>query len=180
MKSTIQRALFAVAVATLGAAAVGTASAQTSSSAPNTSPPHHMHRGHFRNFGGAPFLGTLLRATRQLGVTQPQLALTPTQKDSIKSILTSARPARHSGTQPQGPGVTVLGNPGSQGYAAAVQAAEAAAQSRVQQQSLLAQQVYGVLTKPQQDQLPTVLASIQAKEQARRAQWASRHATGNG
>jgi hypothetical protein len=179
MKSTIQRALFAVAVATLGAGAVGAASAQTSSSAPNTSPPHHMHRGHFRNFGGAPFLGSLLRATRQLGVTQPQLALTPTQKDSIKSILSSARPAHQSGTQPQGPGITVLGNPGSQGYAAAVQAAEAAAQSRVQKQSLLAQQIYGVLTKPQQDQLPTVLASIQAKEQARRAQWASRHATGN-
>jgi hypothetical protein len=179
MKSTIQRVLFAVAVATLGAGAVGTASAQTSSSAPNTSPAQHVHRGHFRNFGGAPFLGTLLRATKQLGVTQPQLALTPTQQDSIKSILASARPTHQRGTQPQGPGITVLGNPGSQEYAAAVQAAEAAAQSRIQKQSLLAQQVYSVLTKPQQDQLPIVLASIQAKEQARRAQWASRHATGN-
>ena len=36
MKSTIQRVLFAVAVATLGAGAVGTAAAQTSSSAPTT------------------------------------------------------------------------------------------------------------------------------------------------
>ena len=180
MKSTIQRALFAVAVATLGAGAVGTASAQTNSSAPNTSTPHHMHRGHFRDFGGAPFVGTLLRATRQLGTLQPQLALTPTQQDSIKTILTSARPTHQPGTQPQGPGITVLGNPGSQGYASAVQAAEAAAQSRIQKQSLLAQQIYSVLSKAQQDQLPTVLASIQAKEQARRAQWASRRATRNG
>lgn len=180
MKSTIQRALFAVAVATLGAGAVGTACAQTNSVAPSTSPPQHMHRGHFRSFGDAPFVGTLLRATRRLGVTQPQLALTPTQQDSIKSILSSARPGHQPGSQPRGPGITVLGNPGSQGYAAAVQAAEAAAQSRIQQQSLLAQQIYGVLTKPQQDQLATVLASIQAKQEARRAQWASRHATGNG
>jgi hypothetical protein len=178
MNSTIQRVLFAVAVAALGAGAVGTACAQTNSSAPSTTPPHHMHRGHFRGFGGAPFVGMLLRATKQLGVSQPQLALTQTQQDSIKSIIASARHGHRPGTQAAG--ITVLGDPGNQGYAAAVQAAETAAQSRIQQQSLLEQDIYGVLSKAQKDQLPIVLASIQAKEQARRAQWASRHATGNG
>jgi hypothetical protein len=173
MKSTIQRALFAVAVATLGAGAVGTASAQTTASAPGTSPPHHMRHGHFRGFGGSPFVSSLLRATRQLG-------LLPEQQASIKAILASARPTHQAGTQPQRPDLTVLGNPGSQNYAAAVSAAETAAQNRIQKQSLLAQQIYAVLSKSQQDQLPNVLAAIEAKEQARRAQWASKHATGNG
>jgi hypothetical protein len=179
MKLTFQRAVFAVAVAALGAGAVAMAAAPTSSSAPTTTPSHHLHRGHFRGFRGTPFVGTLLRATRQLGVMQPQLALTQTQQDSIKTILAGER--RHQpGDQPQGPDITVLGDPGSQGYAAAVQDAEAAAQARIQKQSLLAEQIYGVLSTAQKDQLPTVLASIQAKEQTRRAQWASRHATGNG
>ncbi len=172
MKSTIQRVLCAVALATLGAAAVGTASAQTSSSAPGVSPPHHMHGGQFRHFGGSPFLGSLLRATRQLN-------LLPAQQASIKTILSTARP-HQPGTQPQRPDITVLGNPGSQGYAAAVQGAQAAASARVLKESTLAEQIYAVLTKSQQDELPTVLASIQAKEQARRAQWAGRHATSNG
>lgn len=173
MKSTIQRVLCAVALATLGAGAVGTASAQTSSSAPAAVAPHHMHGGHFRHFGGSPFVGSLLRATRQLN-------LLPAQQASIKTILSAARPTHQPGTQPQGLDITVLGNPGSQGYAAAVQGAQAAASARILKESTLAEQIYAVLSKSQQDELPTVLASIQAKEQARRAQWANKHATGNG
>jgi hypothetical protein len=44
----------------------------------------------------------------------------------------------------------------------------------------LAGEIYGVLTPTQQKQLPTVLASIQAQQQARRAAWAAKHAAGNG
>jgi hypothetical protein len=173
MKSTIQRVLCAVALATLGAGAVGTAAAQTSASAPAATPPQHMHGGHFRRSGGSPFVGSLLRATRQLN-------LLPAQQASIKSILAGARGTHQPGTQPQGPDITVIGNPGSQGYAAAVQGAQAAAAARIVKESTVAEQIYAVLSKSQQDELPAVLASIQAKEQARRAQWASRHATGNG
>ena len=182
MKSTIQRVLLAVAVATLGAGAVGMASAQSPSSAPGTSPPHRMHRGQFRHFGGSPFVSSLLRATRQLGKTPQtqQLALSSTQQADIKQILAAARPHHQPGTEPQRPGITVLGDPGSQGYAAAVQAAEAAATARIQEQTALAQQIWGVLSPGQQGAVPAILASIQAKEQARRAQWAARHAAANG
>jgi hypothetical protein len=171
MKSTIQRALFAVAVVTLGAGAIGTASAQQASSAPNAVPQPGEHRGHFRHFGG-PFVGPLLRATKQMN-------LSATQQASIKSILVSAHHAHQPGTAPEGPSLTVLGNPADPSYAAAVQTEQAKAQVRIQQETTLAGQIYAVLTSQQQQQLPAVLASLQAQQQARRAQWAAKHAGGN-
>lgn len=171
MKSTIQRLLLAVAVATLGAAAVGPACAQSSSSAPGTTPPHGVHRGHFNHFGGGRFVGSLLRATRQLN-------LTTEQQSNIKTILSNARHGQHSGSQQ--PVLTVIGNPSDPGFASAVQGAAADASNRVQKESALAGQIYSVLTATQQQQLPGVLASIQAKQDARRAAWASKHAAGNG
>jgi len=182
MKSTIQRVLFAVAVATLGAGAVGTESAQSSSSAPGTSPPHHLRHGHFRHFGGSPFVGTLLQATRQLGKAPgtQSLALSTGQQETIKSILTEARPHHQPGSGPKGPGITVLGNPGDPGYSAAVAAAEAAATARIQTQTTLATDIWNVLSTNQKNALPNILAAIQAKQEARRGQWAAKHATGNG
>jgi hypothetical protein len=53
--------------------------------------------------------------------------------------------------------------------------------NRVHNESLVAAQIYGVLNPQQVQQLPAVLASIQAKEQARRAAWAAkRNNSGNG
>lgn len=170
MKSTIQRTLLAVAVAALGAGAVGTASAQ--SSAPIATPQQGPHRGHFHHFGGR-FVGTLLRATTQLG-------LTAQQQQSIRDILQSARQGHQRGAVPQGPGMTVLGNPGDPNFAAAVQNEQSKAQVRIQEETALAGQIYGVLTPTQQQQLPTVLASLQAKADAQRAAWAAKHAAGNG
>src|ERR1700728_4162409 len=84
MKSTIRGVLFTVAVATLGAGAVGTACAQSAPAAPASSAPQQAHhRGHFRHFGGSPFLGTLLRATRQLS---GQFVLTSAQQAQIKTL----------------------------------------------------------------------------------------------
>jgi hypothetical protein len=171
MKSTIQRALFTVAVAALGAGAVGTASAQATTSAPGALP-QQGHHGHFHHFGG-PFVGTLLRATKQLN-------LTATQQASIKSILHSAHQGHQPGAAPQCPGLTVLGNPADPNFAAAVQNAQSKAQARIQQETVLAGQIYAVLSQQQQQQLPTVLASLQAQDAARRAQWAAKHAAGNG
>jgi Spy/CpxP family protein refolding chaperone len=175
MKSTIQRVLFAVAVATLGAGTVGTACAQSAATAAASSGPQQTHhRGHFRHFGGSRFLGSLLRATQQLN-------LTPDQQTSIKGILASARHTHQPAAQPQQPAMTVLGNPGDPGFASAVQGAQTAAAGRIQKESALAGQVYAVLNSTQRQQLPTVLASIQAKQQARRATWAAKHASsGNG
>ncbi len=174
MKSTIQRALFAVAVATLGAGAVGTASAQTTTTpAPATKGAQHPHhRGHFRHGGGS-FVSSLLRATKQLN-------LTTDQQSSIKSILAASGPARGAGTRPQHPALAVMGNPGDRTFASAVQNAQSAASGRVQKDSALAGQIYGVLNTAQRQALPGVLASIDAKEQARRAAWAAKRASSNG
>jgi hypothetical protein len=182
MKSTIKGVLFAVAVATLGAGAVGTACAQSTSSAPGAAPAHHMHHGHFRGFGGSSFLGTLLRATRQLS---GPYALTTAQQSQIKTILQGARPAHQPGAHPQGLGITVIGDPGNSSYPTAIQNAITAATNRINKDSTLSAEIYNhVLTsgpQGQQGQIETVLASMQAKEQARRAAWAAKHAnSGNG
>src|ERR1700735_4019684 len=133
MKSTIQGVLFAVAVATLGAGAVGTACAQSAPAAPASSAPQQAHhRGHFRGFGGSPFLGTLLRATRQL--SGPNV-LTDSQQSQIKTLLQGARPARQSGAPAQGLGIAVIGNPGSTSYPTAVQNAITAATNRINKES---------------------------------------------
>jgi Spy/CpxP family protein refolding chaperone len=180
MKSTIRGVLFAVTVATLGAGVVGTACAQSAAAAPASSAPQQPHhRGHFRHFGGSPFLGSLLRATKQLS---GQFALTSAQQTQIKSLLQAARPAHQPGTGAQGLGITVTGDPGNSNYPTAIQNAITAATNRINKESTLAAEIYNhVLTKPQQGQLETVLASIQAKEQARRAAWAAKRASsGNG
>ncbi len=171
MKSTVQRLLLAVAVATLGTAALGTACAQTSSSAPGTTPPHGVHRGHFRHFGRGRFVGSLLRATQQLN-------LTTEQQSNIKTILGNARQGQQSGSHQ--PALSVMGNPSDPGFASAVQGAAADASNKVQKESALAGQIYSVLTATQQQRLPAVLASMQARQDARRAAWASKHAAGNG
>jgi len=182
MKSTIQRVVFAVTVAALGAGTMGTAFAQTNaSSAPGSAPAHHGHHGHFGRFHGSRFVGSLLRATKQLGRAPgtQNLALSADQQTYIKGLLKSARSGHHRGTQ-QAPDITVVGNPTSSGFAAAVQSAQATATARIQQDSTLAQSIWGDLSPGQQAAIPGLLASIRAQEQARRAQWAGKHATGNG
>src|SRR5665213_3525442 len=134
MKSTIQRVVFAVTVAALGAGTMGTAFAQTNaSSAPGSAPAHHGHHGHFGRFHGSRFVGSLLRATKQLGRAPgtQNLALSADQQTYIKGLLKSARSGHHRGTQ-QAPDITVVGNPTSSGFAAAVQSAQATATARIQ------------------------------------------------
>jgi Spy/CpxP family protein refolding chaperone len=169
MKSTIQRVLIAVAVATVGAGVASFASAQTApaSSAPGAGP-HHRHR----HFGGGRFVGTLMRATKQLN-------LTADQQSTIKTIMKSAH--THQGrAQVHGVDETVAGNPSDPRFADAVQSAQTNAANRVQKESALAGQIYGVLTTAQKNQLPTVLASLKAQDQARRAAWAAKHTNSNG
>ncbi|HTV77684.1 MAG TPA: hypothetical protein VMF03_05470 [Steroidobacteraceae bacterium] len=178
MKSTIQRALFAVAVAALGAGAVGTASAQTSS-APSSAP-GARHGGHhrFHRFGGSPFLGTFLRAVNQLNKT-PATALSGAQQTTLKSLLQSARQSHAAGAG-QGTELSVIGNPSpanASAYAAAIQQAEANATSRISRDATLATQIYQALnlSTTQQSQLVTILNNMQAQQQAHRAQWAAKH-----
>jgi len=170
MKSTIKRVLVAVAVATVGAGAAALASAQTAVTAASSAPGAGPHHGH-RHFGGGRFVGTLLRATKQLN-------LTADQQSTIKSLVKSAH-THQGGAQGQGADETVLGNPSDPGFASAVQNAQTSAATRVQKESALAGQIYGVLTTAQKNQLPTVLASLKAQDQARRAAWAAKHTNAN-
>jgi Spy/CpxP family protein refolding chaperone len=169
MKSTIKRVLVAVAVATVGAGAAGLAAAQTAATAASSAPGAGPHHGH-RHFGGGRFVGTLLRATKQLN-------LTADQQSTIKTLMKSAH--THQGGPQQGADETVMGNPSDPGFASAVQNAQTTAATRVQRESALAGQIYGVLTTAQKNQLPTVLASLKAQDQARRAAWAAKHANAN-
>lgn len=114
-------------------------------------------------------VGTLLRATRQLNLTSEQ-------KQTIRTLLSQGRSQRFSGGN--APDITVLGNPGQEGYASAVQSLQSNAASRIQSQSELANGIYNVLTTEQKQQLPTVLANMKAKAQARRAAWQAQHASG--
>ena len=115
-----------------------------------------------------------LRATKQLNLTADQQA-------SIKTILTTARAqakaAHASGQAPVD--IAVLGNPGDPNYATALQSAKTLAATHIQNESELQSQIYNVLTAEQKAQLPTVLATLKAQAQQRRAVWEQRHATGN-
>ena len=71
--------------------------------------------------------------------------------------------------------MTVLANPGDPNYATALQTAKTKFEARMQSESELQGQIYNVLTPAQKAQLPTVLASMKAQAQARRAQWQAQH-----
>jgi len=99
---------------------------------------------------------TLLRATRQLG-------LTTTQQTQIDQILANERSERQT-SLPAPPDLTVLGNPDSPGYSAAVSNAEAQATQRIESASALVKSIYAVLTAEQRKALPQVLAQMQAQQ----------------
>jgi Spy/CpxP family protein refolding chaperone len=176
MKLNRQISLCVLAAAGIIGAA-GVVSAQTpapspSSASATTSSTTTAHAGHkWHGHRGGLLLGVTLRATKQLN-------LTPEQQASIKTILSSARAqakaARESGQSQVD--ITVLGNPGDPNYATALQSAKTLAASRIQTESELQGQIYNVLTPAQKAQLPTVLASMKAKAQERRAAWEQKHA----
>jgi Spy/CpxP family protein refolding chaperone len=110
----------------------------------------------------APPGGELLRALRQLNLTDDQRA-------GIRNILSQAR--SQSGARGELDSTTrqALANPGDPGFAAAVQQAQAAAAARVQDRSQIETQIYNLLTPQQKAQLPAVLSQISAQMQQRRA-----------
>jgi periplasmic protein CpxP/Spy len=172
MKFNRNVGLLVLAVASIGSAA-GIAYAQSTTTTPSTTTTTTPsgHRGHGHHHGGG-LLGLTLHATKQLNLTAEQQA-------SIKTILTTARAqakAAHAASAST-VSMTVLGNPGDANYATELQAAETAASARVQHESEIQAQVYNVLTAAQKAQLPSVLASMQAKAAARRAAWQTQHSS---
>jgi len=161
---------YAVLAATLASVGLGTVvgAQESSSSSTSSSAPAVTARPHWRHMRGAGPVGMLLRASHQLN-------LSADQKQSIKTLLMQARSA-HRAAVATTPDMTVLGNPGDANYATAVQGLQSRASSRIQEESELASSIYNVLTPEQKQQLPTVLANLKARAQARRAAWQAKHA----
>jgi len=135
-----------------GAALAQTSSTPSSSAASPTSPPARHWRPRGPQAGGA-----LLRALRQLN-------LSPTQQQSVKSILMTARQQLAADRKSVGPlNLVALANPGDPNHAAAVQQLQTLSTDRIQEAEQIDQQIYALLSPEQQAQLPGVLASLKAR-----------------
>jgi Spy/CpxP family protein refolding chaperone len=162
--------LLIAAAATVGAgAAAAAATTATGTAAPAATteaaaPSAGMHWHHRHSL----LVGSLLRATRQLGLTSEQ-------QQTIKSLLARAR-SQHQQTAAGASDLTVLANPGDPNYAAALQTAKTMAAARIQSESELQGEIYNVLTPEQKAKLPQVLTDMKSKLQQRRAAWLQQHA----
>jgi Spy/CpxP family protein refolding chaperone len=160
--------LLIVVAATAGTAAAAyaatTATTTTTETAAAPSGKHWHHRHSL-------LVGTLLRATRQLG-------LTPQQQQQIKGLIATARSQHQQAAGGAGVDMTVLANPGDPNYAAALQNAKTLAAARIQSESELEGNIYALLTKDQKDKLPQVLADMKTQFQQRRAAWLQQHEAG--
>lgn len=103
-----------------------------------------------------------------------KLELTPTQQQSVRSILDAARDQHQGMMQAMGENLGVLGNPGDPGYAAAVQAAKTKAANMIQRRSDLDVQIFSVLSPEQKAKLPQILADMKTKFEQRRDDWQHR------
>lgn len=115
----------------------------------------------------APRAGFHDAALQPLRAALRQLNLTDAQKQSVRSILESAREQARAERQSAPIDLVALGNPADPNHAAAVAAAKARADARIQQMSDVQQQLYSLLTADQKAKLPTLLANLQQKRQAR-------------
>ncbi len=105
-------------------------------------------------------VGALLRQVRQLDLSDQQ-------RERMRDLFAQQRKQRQSNASRPSIDVSVIGDPGSRGYAKAVQDAKNRAAERIQRQSELATQIYGVLTSAQKRQLATLLAADEVRMQQR-------------
>jgi Spy/CpxP family protein refolding chaperone len=145
--------MVALAMTGVAGAVMGQTSSSSSGAGTTAAPgAHHWHHGHRMMLGGG-----LLHAFRQLN-------LTPAQQQSVHTILTAAHSQSQAERAAGGkPDFTVLSNPGDPNYATALQDLQTRMASRLQAQSQTELALYNVLTKQQQAQLPTILASMKAR-----------------
>lgn len=173
MKLNRRCGMLLAVLASIGMGTAVSAYAQSdtaSSSASGTSGMHHGTHHHRAGpgarrqgamMGHSMLLGTTLRATRQLH-------LTAAQKSRIRTILHNAHEQERSSMQSGGrPDMAVLGDPTNPGYSAAIASLKTNAANRIQMESDLQGQIVNVLTPEQKAKLPDVLASLQAKHEAR-------------
>jgi Spy/CpxP family protein refolding chaperone len=153
MKNRTKWLMVALAMTGIAGAVMGqTSETSSSSSSGGSIGGHWHHHDHGMMIGGG-----LLRAVHQLN-------LTPAQQQSVHTILTAAHAQFAAERKADGAvDFTVLSNPGDPNYAAAIQELQTRMTNRIQEQSQTEQAIYKVLTKEQQEQLPTILANMKAK-----------------
>jgi Spy/CpxP family protein refolding chaperone len=153
MKTRSKWLLAVLATTGIAGAALAQTSANPSSSAASpTNPPARHWRPRGPQAGGA-----LLLALRQLD-------LSPTQQQSIRSILMSARQQLAAERKSAGPlNLVALANPADPNHAAAVQQLQTLAMDRIQEDEQVDQQIYALLSPTQQAALPGVLANLKAR-----------------
>ncbi len=113
-----------------------------------------------RGGGGQMLVGPLLQQVRQLDLSDQQ-------RQRVRDLFTQARKQQQSNATRPRVDLSVIGDPGSRGYAKAVQDAKNRAADRIQRQSELATQIYDVLTSVQKRQLATLLAADEVRMQQR-------------
>ena len=97
-----------------------------------------------------------------------QLNLTEQQRQSVHSILATARTQSRAQHQSNGTSnFAALANPGDPNHAAALQNLQTRMAARMQARDQIQQQIYGVLTPDQKTQLASIIAARQAKMAAR-------------
>ena len=154
------RSIVIAALATAGLAAVAVqAATSTETTAPSSAGQHwHGHR-----HGPA---GRFMHVLKQLN-------LTAEQKTQIKSIFEAAKPQFKSlGADMRSNAEAMAGmSPTDSAYPALLATAKANAAARIQQMSDVKAQIFAVLTKTQQEQIPQIIAADKAK-------WQQRHQNG--
>jgi hypothetical protein len=152
MKNRTQWLMAALAMTGIAGAVMGQSASSSSGADTGTAGAHHWHHGHGMMVGGG-----LLHAFHQLN-------LTPAQQQSVHTILTAAH-AQFAAERKAGggPDFAVLSNPGDPNYATALQDLQTRMANRIQEQSATELALYKVLNQQQQQQLPTILASMKAK-----------------
>lgn len=154
MKNRAKWLMVALAMTGIAGAVVAQTSSSSGSSSATTATPgaHHWRHHHGMMAGGG-----LLHALHQLN-------LTPAQQQSVHTILAAAHSQFAAERKAGGaPDFTALSNPGDPNYAAAKQDLQTRMANRIQEQTQTEQAIYKVLTPEQQQQLPTILASMKAK-----------------
>jgi Spy/CpxP family protein refolding chaperone len=165
-KTMLLGALLSCGVAAAVTAATTTGAADTAA-APGAGHPMHFQGGPGRGMPGAMMEGPFFHAIHQLN-------LTAEQQTTVHGYLETARQQSRASVASQLDS-TALANPGDPNYLAAITTAKNAAAARIQQQSELQVQIYGLLTPEQQAKLPQVLADMKAQHEQRRADWQQRH-----
>jgi periplasmic protein CpxP/Spy len=151
------RTIVIAALAAAGLAAVAVHGAATSDTTSQQAPAADNWHGHHHGAAG-PFMHALR-----------QLNLSAEQQTQIKSIFAASKPQFQSlGASMRSNAETMAAmSPTDPGYPALLVTAKANAAARIQQMSDVKAQIFALLTKAQQEQIPQIIAADKAKWQQR-------------